>query len=210
MRTFAVLPVKSFARAKRRLEERLTPALRESLAEAMFCDVLGVVAQSSLIDEILVVTADARAQRTAQAHHARVLEDREEGHNPAAALGVRVALEGGAERALLIPGDCPALDAEELEALLAHPRPRRSVVIVPDRHGTGTNALLLAPPDVLASSFGPGSCERHLAQARERGVDPELVQVPTLALDIDTPEDLEVLASRGALHAHTREMLSRC
>ena len=210
MRTFAVLPVKSFARAKRRLEERLNPELRESLAEAMFSDVMDVVAQSTMIDEVVVVSTEIRAQQIARDHRAQVLEDRDEGHNPAAALGVRAALEAGAERALLIPGDCPLLDAGELDALLVRPAPQRSVLVVPDRHGTGTNALLLAPPDVLAPSFGPGSCQRHLARARENGVDARLVEVPTLALDIDTPEDLEMLASWGAVHAHTRELLSRC
>ena len=148
MRTFAVLPVKSFARAKRRLEERLNPELRESLAEAMFSDVMDVVAQSTMIDEVVVVTTEIRAQQIARDHRAQVLEDRDEGHNPAAALGVRAALEAGGERALLIPGDCPLLDAGELDALLVRPAPQRSVLVVPDRHGTGTNALLLAPPDV--------------------------------------------------------------
>ena len=204
MRTFAVLPVKSFARAKRRLEERLNPELRESLAEAMFSDVMDVVAQSTMIDEVVVVSTEIRAQQIARDHRAQVLEDRDEGHNPAAALGVRAALEAGAERALLIPGDCPLLDAGELDALYGSLRTRRRVA------HSGTNALLLAPPDVLAPSFGPGSCQRHLARAREHGVDSRLVEVPTLALDIDTPEDLEMLASWGAVHAHTRELLSRC
>src|SRR5437588_6190214 len=89
MRTFAVLPVKSFARAKRRLEERLNPELRESLAEAMFSDVMDVVAQSTMIDEVVVVSTEIRAQQIARDHRAQVLEDRDEGHNPAAALGVR-------------------------------------------------------------------------------------------------------------------------
>src|SRR5207302_7322924 len=66
-----------------------------------------------------------------------------------------------------------------------------SMLIVPDRHGTGTNALLLTPPDALAPSFGPGSCERHARQARAAGVAAEVVEVPSLATDIDTPEDLE-------------------
>ena len=75
-------------------------------------------------------------------------------------LGVEPRL--GADRALLVPGDCPALDPGEVSALLAHTAP---VVIVPDRHGTGTNALLLAPPDAIAPSFGPGSFARHAALA---------------------------------------------
>ena len=86
-----------------------------------------------------------------------------------------------------------------------------SVLVVPDRHGTGTNALVLTPPGALAPSFGPGSCQRHLEHARAAGIHGELVDVPTLALDVDTSEDLDALAQRlagirgGA--AHTRGML---
>jgi 2-phospho-L-lactate guanylyltransferase len=69
-------------------------------------------------------------------------------------------------------------------------------VIVPDRHGTGTNGLLLTPPDAIAPSFGPGSCERHLALAREAGAVCRIVRSPSLLLDIDTGADLAALRER--------------
>ena len=78
---------------------------------------------------------------------------------------------------LLVPGDCPLLDARELDELLVHPAGQRSALIVPDRHGTGTNALLLTPPDALAPSFGPDSCQRHMADADAAGVPAEVVEV---------------------------------
>jgi 2-phospho-L-lactate guanylyltransferase len=95
--------------------------------------------------------------------------------------------ELSAQRALLVPGDTPALDTADLDALLARAEP---VVIVPDRHGTGTNALLLTPPGAIAPAFGPGSCERHQAAAEAAGVDHAVLRLPSLALDVDTPEDL--------------------
>ena len=81
-------------------------------------------------------------------------------------IGFGYALEKGFDRALLVPGDTPLLDPHEVDDLLAT-RERRGLaaVVVPDRHGTGTNALLLAPPDAIEPSFGPGSLERHLAAA---------------------------------------------
>ena len=122
-------------------------------------------------------------------------------------------LEDGIERALLVPGDCPLLAPADLNALLNHPAAERSALIVPDRHGTGTNALLLTPPDVLAPSFGPDSRRRHLADASTSGVPAEVVELDSLALDIDTPDDLEALQRRLAgTHggaAHTRGMLSQ-
>jgi 2-phospho-L-lactate guanylyltransferase len=89
----------------------------------------------------------------------------------------------------------------------------RSVVVVPDRHGTGTNALLLTPPDALAPSFGPDSRKRHLAEAEQAGLQAEVVEIASLAMDVDTPEDLETLqetlrTTHGGA-AHTRGMLTQ-
>jgi 2-phospho-L-lactate guanylyltransferase len=84
------------------------------------------------------------------------------------------------------------------------------VLIVPDRHRTGTNALLITPPDALAPSFGPGSCERHAALAAAAGVHHEIIELPSLALDIDTPEDLVALAELPDAGVRTHELLSRC
>src|ERR1700761_7153200 len=117
-------------------------------------------------------------------------DDEDEGHNMAARRGIARARELDADRALLVPGDCPLLDPAEVDALLEEDAPAPSVLIVPDRHGTGTNALVLTPPGALAPSFGPGSHKRHRDEATAAGVTKHTVEVPTLALDIDTPEDL--------------------
>jgi 2-phospho-L-lactate guanylyltransferase len=213
MPTLAVLPIKSFSEAKHRLAPQLTAGPRRALAEAMFSDVLTALRRAERVDSILVVTVDGNAQQIAAGHGVALLDDDADGHNPAAALGIDHALEHGYERVLLVPGDCPLLSPGELDELLTRPSVPRSAAIIPDRHGTGTNALLLAPPGALAPSFGPGSCERHLSEARAAGIEAEVVPVPTLALDIDTPEDLEVLRQTlAATHggaAHTRGMLSQ-
>jgi 2-phospho-L-lactate guanylyltransferase len=209
MRTLAVLPVKDFSRAKQRLRPGLDPQTREELAEAMLLDVLDALVCTG-IDGILVVTAGRTARRIAEEHGARVIAEGEQGHNPAAALGIQAVLASGGERALLVPGDCPALDPAELDELLARPVTAPSALIVPDRHGTGTNALLLTPPDALAPSFGPDSCERHLRNARAAGIHADVARVPSLALDIDTPEDLGVLAALSDRALRTQALLTRC
>jgi 2-phospho-L-lactate guanylyltransferase len=143
-----------------------------------------------------VVTAEPRAAAAAAATGAVVIDDPVEvGHNPAAVRGALEAARRGAERVLLVPGDCPALDPADVETLLADPRP--GVTVVPDRHGTGTNALLIAPPDAFAPSFGPGSRARHAALAQAAGLDVRIVEVPSLAFDVDTPEDLAALRAAG-------------
>jgi 2-phospho-L-lactate guanylyltransferase len=213
MQTVAILPVKSFGDAKQRLAHELSPSARRALAEAMFSDVLVALRRAASIAEILVVTADHGAQQIAGGYGATILDDEDDGHNVAAANGVREALSTGAERVLLVPGDCPMLDPTELEQLIARPAGDRSALIVPDRHGTGTNALLLAPPGALAPAFGPGSCQRHVANARAEGAAAEVVEVESLALDVDTPEDLVMLqtalAGKRGGAARTRGMLSQ-
>jgi 2-phospho-L-lactate guanylyltransferase len=214
MPTVAILPVKTFSHAKRRLDIGLAPEPRRALAQAMLEDVLVALGQAQGIELTLVVSSDREAHRIAAGLGATVLaDDLDRGHNPAAAKGIRWALERGVDRALLVPGDCPLLDPDELHQLLARDVDPPSALIVPDRHGTGTNALLLTPPGSLEPSFGPGSCERHLADARLRGTSAEVVRVPTLALDVDTPEDLDAVAdalgstSGGA--ARTRGVVSQ-
>jgi|SRR5579875_1873643 len=213
MSTVAVIPVKRFEEAKQRLAPSVQLGHRRALVEAMFSDALLAARRVSAIDHILVVTADPTASRIAAGYEAIVVDDTAESHTEAAQLGVARALAMGATRVLLLPGDCPLLDPVEIEQLIARPVPPRSVLIVPDRHGEGTNALLLTPPDAMTPSFGEGSRRRHTELATAQGTTPEVVQVPSLALDIDTPEDLdrlmEMFASTRGRAAHTRGMLSQ-
>jgi 2-phospho-L-lactate guanylyltransferase len=201
VRTVAILPVKSFGRAKQRLTGGF--ADRPALAAAMVADVLDALGSVEGLDGVIVVTASEHAATSARAAGAIVVHDPvEAGQSAAAQLGIAAA--AGAERVLLVPGDCPALDPDEVGALLAHTEP---VVIVPDRHGTGTNALLLSPPSVMAPAFGEGSFARHAALARAAGVDPKVVDVPSLGLDVDTPDDLAALRQAPWIGPRTRTLL---
>ena len=160
MRTAAVLPVKRFTRAKQRLRETVAERMRVALAAAMVTDVLQALSQTSEIGLTIVVSNEERVAAAASGLATLVISDpREEGQSAAAALGIAHALAAGFERTLCVPGDCPALEPAELAALLAPGAGSagREVVVVPDRHGTGTNGLLLSPPDAIAPSFGPGS-----------------------------------------------------
>lgn len=197
MRTIAILPVKTFGAAKQRLGDVLASGSRQALAQAMFTDVLTSLRRVRGLDSIVVVTSDRIAESTALGHRVRTLrDDAQEGQSQAAAIGVRFALSEGFERALLVAGDTPLLDPGELDALLADAHERSlATVVVPDRHATGTNALLLAPPGVIGPSFGPGSLERHLAAARTAGVPHDVAEPASLALDVDTADDLAELSS---------------
>jgi len=213
-RTYAILPVKRFAAAKARLGDDLSAGTRRALAESMVTDVLMALRRTKVIDEVLIVTSEPTAEAIGHGYGATVLPDHaEEGQSAAALIGIEHALERGATRVLLVPGDCPALDPAQVTELLDRPASGPSVTIVPDRHGSGTNALVLVPPDVIEPAFGEDSRARHEAAAAAAGVSCEVESVSTLLIDVDTGEDLaalrQLLADRRGGAAHTRGMLSR-
>ncbi len=173
-------------------------------------DVLSALAATPALDTVIVVTAEALADDAG----AVVIPDPDEaGQSAAAQRGIDAALERGAERVLLVPGDCPALDPIELGRLLGEHSTPPQVTVVPDRHGSGTNALLLTPPGAVAPSFGAGSMARHAAQARAAGATVKLRALPSLALDVDTLDDLQALRAaleaRRELAPRTRALLDR-
>jgi len=214
VRTAAILPVKSFARAKQRLGATVADPMRQELAAAMVADVIAALSQTSAIELTIVVTRERGIAQAALAAGALIVEDAgEEGQSAAAHLGILRAVGEGFDRVLCVPGDCPAADPEELGELLdGHALAGPELVIVPDRHGTGTNGLLLHPPTAIEPSFGPGSCARHLELAAAAGVPARVEQVPSLLLDIDTGADLAVLrgrlADQGGRAPSTRAVLS--
>jgi 2-phospho-L-lactate guanylyltransferase len=213
VRTLAIVPVKGFGEAKQRLSAALARGSRRSLAQAMFSDVLAALGRCARVDGVAVVTADRAAAALAEGRATVLYDDAGAGQSAAAQIGIHHALACGFDRALLVPGDTPMMDPLEIDLLLERTeRDAVQVGIVADRHGAGTNALVLAPPDAMAPSFGPGSLERHVAGAAEAGVTGRVEAAESLAHDVDTPEDLAAMwdliesvrtrgqRTRGALH----------
>jgi 2-phospho-L-lactate guanylyltransferase len=199
VRTAAILPVKRFGAAKQRLGADVADELRAALARAMVADVLDALARTPSIDLVSVVSGEESIAPPAADRGAIVVEDDvESGQSAAVTRGVARALSEGAERVLCVPGDCPSVEPSELDELLGAPALAREVVVIPDRHGTGTNGLLLSPPDVIAPSFGEGSCKRHIALASAAGIVARVARPPSLLLDIDTGADLDALRERFA------------
>jgi 2-phospho-L-lactate/phosphoenolpyruvate guanylyltransferase len=189
----AILPVKRFADAKRRLAAGVEDERREALVAAMLEDTLEAIGTARSIERTIVVTGDPRAQEIVSTMDAEVLPDpADEGHVVAALAGIARAEVDGADCVVLLPGDCPLLDPKELDRLLTGV-PSSYVAIVPDRHGTGTNALVLSPPGAIEPAFGEGSRERHVAAARDADLPFAVEELPSLALDLDTPADVVAL-----------------
>ena len=191
MRATAIVPVKRFSNAKQRLAKALSPAARQELCREMLGDVLEAIGESSQVERIIVVTREWDLP-VVEVPWTGVSDRRRTTHSKAAALGVERAIGDGAECVALLPGDCPLLDPAELDGALRRARPGR-VAVVPDRHGSGTNALIMSPPDAIEPAFGPGSRERHEKLARGFGHEVAIERLYSLSLDVDTYEDLTVL-----------------
>jgi 2-phospho-L-lactate/phosphoenolpyruvate guanylyltransferase len=193
LKATAVLPVKRFGAAKQRLAAGIDDVRRAEVVAAMLADVLEAIGDARSIERTIVVTSEPTAIELAAGAGAEMLPDPGEGgHSGAALAGIACALELGAACAVLLPGDCPLLDPREIDRLLTG-MPEHFAAIVPDRHGTGTNALALAPPSAIRPAFGEGSCARHVAAAREAGVPYAVEELPSLGLDLDTPADVVAL-----------------
>jgi 2-phospho-L-lactate guanylyltransferase len=212
--TFAILPMKSPGTGKTRLDSHFTASERAALATAMFADVLIALSRATLLTGVIVVSGDTDVAETAALHGASWIDDASvESHSEAALLGINHAIELGAARVLLVPGDCPSITPDEIDSIVSSDTANTAVGVLPDRHGTGTNGLLLVPPDAIEPAFGNGSRDRHLSLAEAAGAAAVIINSPGFQLDVDTPEDIEALAahlqqSKGAA-VNTRAVLSQ-
>lgn len=216
MSLVAVLPVKRFSSAKERLaDDGLSAAERVALATGMLSDVLAALRRCDRVDDIVVVTGEPGAESLARGAGAQVLADSpQDDHSAAAMRGIEWAIDDGAFAVLLVAGDTPALDPGDVDRLVDSTGDEPEVVIVPDRHGEGTNALLLQPPGVIRPAFGEGSRRRHEKLARAAGVKVTVFECLSLGLDVDTVSDLGELSSALGPAApdtacHTRAVLAR-
>ena len=199
LRTLAILPVKDFELAHERLQGTVSEPDRARIAEELFLDMLIKVRRCKTVDDVLIVSGDSEVVRHAKWVGVDVLSLAEDpGHSEAALRGIRDAVAGGFERVAVLPTDCPLFDPNEFDAHLG--RTPRAALIVPDAAHSGTNALILTPPDCFEPAFGGESLIRHTGRARASGVSFALEEIEGLKHDLDTPEDLAYL--REALLAH--------
>jgi 2-phospho-L-lactate guanylyltransferase len=193
-RTWIAVLVKEPGSAKTRLAAALTPAERRSLAEEC---ALRVLRTARGVAPTLAVCGGPEAERlAASAGVEAVVEDEQRGQNPAGARGLEAVAARGAPACLLLSADLPLVDAEGLRRLLARAdaEPAPVAVAVPALGRAGTNALYLRPVGGFALQFGDRSLPRFAAEARRAGRRFAVHDEPSLALDLDEPDDLVTLA----------------
>ncbi len=190
-KVFACVPVKEFTGAKQRLSAFLSPEQREILAATMLEDVLAALAGATRLAGILVNTVDPRAAALAERYGARVVtEGARDGHTGAVLGMARVLEREGGGALLTMPGDIPRVTAAEVDAVVSSCRDAPSFTIVPAHDELGSNAVLCNPAGVVPLRFGDDSYFPHVATARRHGIEPTIVRLPGIGLDIDHPIDL--------------------
>lgn len=194
MTLWAIVPVKPLRRGKSRLAGILDEAERTELNRMLLERTIKTLSESKDVGEVLVVSRDSSALGLARELGARtVQEDGAPSLNTALRRATVVAQVYASRGVLVVPADLPLLSVDDVTTLLRRAVDPPVVVIAPDRHHRGTNALLLSPSDLIQYDFGGNSFHRHCEQARNAGARLEIVELPSLGLDLDLPEDLELV-----------------
>ena len=203
-RTWALVPIRGLETAKTRLAEEMDPEERYELVVVMLRRTLLATRDAPGITGTIVVTMDPEVTAIAQTYGAIGLVERAPGLNPAIVAARSLAMARGATALLVLPIDLPDVSRAAIDQLLALAQRMAAsaeeaglVVLVPDRHWQGTNALVVSPPSVIDPQFGPASRAQHELAARKAGASYVEADGP-LTFDVDTPVDLLVAESKIA------------
>ena len=198
MTIWAIVPVKPLRRGKSRLADTLTEDERAELNSHLLSHTLKTLKETPAVAEVLVVSRDPKALAIARDYDARTIRENGAPHlNTALERATAVAKMYTTNGVLILPADLPLISQEDIEKIIAAANGgQRVVVITPDRHKNGTNALLVSPAGIINYDYGENSFERHCENARKAGARLEICELPSIELDLDLPEDLELVAEK--------------
>ena len=195
MTLWAIVPVKPLRRGKSRLSEVLSEEERLGLNSQLLSHTVDTLREIPEIEQVLVVSRDPAALSLARAHGARTVQENGAPElNIALTRATIVAKQYATRGVLIIPSDLPMISKEDIRAMLEKVKDPPVVVVAPDRKREGTNALLVCPVGLIEYDYGPNSFDRHCLQAGKVGARLEICELPSLALDMDVPEDLELVS----------------
>ena len=196
---WAIIPVKNLTGAKQRLSAVLNPQERYDLYHAMLTDVLFALADTPTLNGIALITRDTEAKQLAAKFGAEIITEAENnGQTSAVHRGIVELMARGVKSILQVPGDVPLATAAEFSQVIAAHLPAPAMTIVPARDQQGSNCIVCSPPNSVALRFGDNSFFPHLEAARQVNIEPTVVPLPGLGLDIDSPADLKVLIGQPA------------
>jgi 2-phospho-L-lactate guanylyltransferase len=194
MTLWAIVPVKPLRRGKSRLAGALSEDERTELNRTLLQHTLKTLSELKELEEVLVISRDPQALTIARNYGARTV--RENGQpelNTALKRATVIAQVYATRGVLVLPADLPLISRSDVLTLVERAGEPPVVVIAPDRHEKGTNALLISPSGLIEYDFGENSFQRHCELVRKAGARLEVVNLPSLGLDLDVPEDLELI-----------------
>lgn len=195
MTLWAIVPVKPLRRGKSRLAGVLDEDERVDLNRRLLSHTLDTLSAIPEIEHVLVVSRDPEVLALARDHGARTVQENGAPELNIALTRATILVKNyNIHGILIVPADLPMLSAEDVRIMLEHTNDPPVVVIAPDRHNEGTNALLVCPPGLIHYDFGHGSFQRHCEQAVRVGARLEVVELPSISLDVDLPEDLDLVS----------------
>jgi len=192
LRTGAIVPVKTFSKAKTRLN--LSSEKTEDLCKIMLEQVLQTISQSDVIDKIALVSNDETALKIGKKFNVKeIYEEKERGVNNAVVMADKYFLDEKFAATIVFPQDIPLLQTEDIQTLYDFHMPGKCVLVVPSRKFDGTNALFRSPVNIMETHYDEDSYKIHLTTANSKSARAALVLIRRIMLDVDQPADLQII-----------------
>jgi 2-phospho-L-lactate guanylyltransferase len=205
---FVIIPVKRLDNAKSRLSPFLTNDERKQFCLKMLEDVLRTVKSTRHIHQTVVISSDPAVLQIAETFGVAHLKEGKTGLNEAVSEAIGWCVEKGATSVVVLPADIPLVTPTDLKRMLSLGE-KASIVISSSRSGKGTNALLLTPPNVSPTFYGPNSFQNHIQEALKRKISLRKFRSSKIAFDIDTVEDLKEFVSANAKETSAYKLLNK-
>lgn len=192
-RTAAIVPVKTFSKAKKRLN--ISPEKTEIICKLMLEEVLDTISKSNLMEKIALVTKDEDAFAIGKRFGCVEINDEKElGVNNAVALADKHFLNDGFDATIVFPQDIPLMQPDDIQTLINFKNSQRCALVVPSRKFDGTNALFRTPVNLMKTHYDEDSYKIHLSTAEQRSASSALVLISRIMLDVDEPSDLQFIS----------------
>ena len=196
MKIAAIIPVKTFSKAKTRLD--LSPHQKEDLCIVMLEEILHTISLSPQIEKSILVTKEEKAIEIGKKFNAVIIiDEKEESVNNAVALADKYLLENDFDASIVFPQDIPYIKTQDIDFMLNYKAPPNFAIVVPSRRFDGTNALVRMPVDLMETHYDEDSYKIHMNTAKEHTLNVALIFVKRIMCDVDNTEDLEFLLEQN-------------
>jgi len=196
LKIVAIIPVKTFSKAKTRLNLSLNQ--REDLCRIMLEEVVGTISNTKNIDKIILVSKDEEALKLTKKFGVKeIFDDDESGVNHAVSLADSYLENNEWDTSIVFPQDIPFIQSADIEDLIQFSKSTQSISVVPSRRFDGTNALLRRPHNLMKTHYDEDSYKIHLEVGKSMTSNTSLILLRRIMLDVDNQEDLKFLLSHS-------------